>query len=552
MYRARSAGLTACIATLALCSQAAAQQNRPEVVSDGHTAILDPKLGGSADAAFHIITGSTSINLTVDVLDSGGAFVDTIFTGLVTPGAPPTSVSWDGKDAGGAYADTGAYMLSVELAAGGKTLLGLPVNVVRLGITEIEFEDSVGNDEFQMVYFKKNTSDGQFYATPATHEYFNTKDSQDVSDLDLDDGSPRPAVAKHLDTDHPVMDGTVYETERYNYPLAYIANHSPQAEVTLGAGGTTVTGGPMSSNYPVPGYDIRMRVDLSTGGSATTGVITPGSAATVDFDALPGYVGRTSVDAAWSFEYAPSGTSSWTPMSGSHVTSHRIYMLYDTPKWKAGASGTQYTGPWVEVAEYFHSWQNTLGIDTSTDSGIVEAFIKGFVGQNGGIPTAIEGVLYDAYPLGGDGGATHYFNWTTWNMDLSALLNAHAKGIYVNCTDNMGSSTTMLSMLGISSLRPVRLGSMTLKAIWGIGAPAYTTALWGSGHSFSYHHIVTRTNGVDVLDTCMQLDEDGTPGSTPGIPGWNHDRLWSGAGGYDDLSSYNTVSTNLESLPGLY
>jgi hypothetical protein len=115
----------------------------------------------------------------------------------------------------------------------------------------------------------------------------------------------------------------------------------------------------------------------------------------------------------------------------------------------------------------------------------------------------------------------------------------------------MGATTTMLSMLGISNVRPLRLGPMTLKAIWGIGSPAYTTALWGTSHGFSYHHIVTRTDGVDVIDTCMQLDEDGTPTATPGIPGWNHDRLWAGPGGYNDLSAYNPVTKTLENLPGL-
>jgi hypothetical protein len=138
-------------------------------------------------------------------------------------------------------------------------------------------------------------------------------------------------------------------------------------------------------------------------------------------------------------------------------------------------------------------------------------------------------------------------------MNLSALFDGHANGVYVNCTDNMGATTTMLAMMGVDNLRPVRLGPMTLKAIWGIGAPAYTTDLWGPGsHSFSYHHIVTDDDGVTVSDTCMQLDEDGSPGSTPGTPGWNHHRIWMQAGvGYNNLSSYNNTSTNLESLPGL-
>jgi hypothetical protein len=115
----------------------------------------------------------------------------------------------------------------------------------------------------------------------------------------------------------------------------------------------------------------------------------------------------------------------------------------------------------------------------------------------------------------------------------------------------MGATTTMLAMMGVDGMRPVRLGGMTLKAIWGIGAPDYTTSLWGGSHGFSYHHIVTDDGAVTVSDTCMQLDEDGDPGSTPGIPGWNHHRVWDGPGGYDDLSSYNHTSRTLEDLPGV-
>ena len=84
-------------------------------------------------------------------------------------------------------------------------------------------------------------------------------------------------------------------------------------------------------------------------------------------------------------------------------------------------------------------------------------------------------------------------------MDLSHLLNQHAKGVFVNCTDNMGATTTMLSMLGVPNLRPVYLGPMNLKAIWGIGAPDYTTDLWGTGnHGFNYHHIVTDDDAATV------------------------------------------------------
>ena len=94
---------------------------------------------------------------------------------------------------------------------------------------------------------------------------------------------------------------------------------------------------------------------------------------------------------------------------------------------------------------------------------------------------------------------------------------------------------------------------MSLNAIWGIGTPDYTTNLWGGGsHGFSYHHIVSTTEGVTVSDTCMQLDEDGTPGSTPGFPGWNHQRVWKGTSGYNQLSCTNKPGRQTEPLPGIF
>jgi hypothetical protein len=253
----------------------------------------------------------------------------------------------------------------------------------------------------------------------------------------------------------------------------------------------------------------------------------------------------------YSFQHRSTSGGDWVDILGSTSIPVRIYTLLDKPQFAEGASGTQYAGPWVEVADYVSRWADTLAIRIHDADTMAQAFVKGFFGQTGGIPTAIEGVIYDAYPLGGDGGATHYYHFSGGYMRLSRLLNAHASGIYVNCSDNMGATTTMLSMMGVSGMRPVRLGNMNLKAIWGIGAPAYTTSLWGSGHGFSYHHITTDDDAFTVTDTCMQLDEDGNPGSIPGIPGWNNHRPWDGDGGYNDLSSYNNTSKSLESLPGI-
>jgi hypothetical protein len=153
--------------------------------------------------------------------------------------------------------------------------------------------------------------------------------------------------------------------------------------------------------------------------------------------------------------------------------------------------------------------------------------------------------------MGGDGGANHYFIASQHRIELSDLLNNHANGIYLNCSDCAGSTSTMLAMLGVDNVQLVHLGSMTLKAIWGIGCPAYTTNLWGGGgHGFSYHKIITRDAAVHVSDACMCLDEDGSPQTTPGIPGYNCDREWEGVpSGYEYLSAYNQVTRTVQALP---
>jgi hypothetical protein len=548
----RAASLAAALATVAAVQTAQGPTlHNGALVSDGHTRIADPKLSaGGASAAFHLAAPGVSYAAKADIVGPGGT-LKTVWTGTLTGGAAPTSVAWDGKDAAGKYVPTGAYTLRVGPIAGEGPRLSLPISVVRLGVTEIEFQDSGADNEWQMVYFKKGATDGVFFATPAIHEYVNTKGHGQVSDLDLNDGSPRPPVAVHTQTDEPVMAGLEYELARYNYPVSYIGGTAPRLELTLGNGGTTVTGEAMASGYPVAGYDLRLTADFGGGATAVTGPLSPGGTAVVNAPPLSSEVGRYALSVTYRWQYKATGAATWSNVEGSASTAHRIYTLLSTPKFKAGASGTQYAGPWVEVAEDFATWKAAIGVGTGSESGVVQTFVKGFFGQVPGIPTSIEGVIYDAYPLGGDGGATHYFGGFPEAMDLSALLNGHAKGVYINCTDNMGAATTMLSMLGVANVRPLRLGPMTLKAIWGIGSPAYTTALWGTAHSFSYHHIVTRTDGVTVIDTCMQLDEDGNPAATPGFPGWNTDRLWAGPGGYNDLSAFNPVTKTLESLPGL-
>lgn len=516
----------------------------------GTTRIVDPKLdGGEARIAFRAGPVGQPLDVRVRVLQ-GTRVIREVWAGGVTGGDPATRLTWDGRDRAGAPVDTGEYTVELAEARRRVPTLSLPLHVVRLGIIELAGRAS-GNDEWQMVYFKKGAQPA-FFATPAIHEYRNTARPGDLSDLDLDDGTPRPPVPVHVGTDSPVLSGGLYATTGYNYPLAYRCRATPLLEARFGASATSSSGAPMGVGWPVPGHRIRVRV--SRGGIELdhSGTIQPGAVALLDGPRMPRAITRIDDDLVWSWQYCVNGTGVWVDIPGSTTIPMRFYTTRSAPKFAAGASGTQYAGPWVEVADHWYTWSQQLGIDTDTTAGCIEAHVRGFFGNHGGLGSAIEGMLYDTYTMGGDGGATHYV--VGGSMGLSALLDGHAHGIFFNCTDNMGATTTMLSMMGIASVRPVRLGSMSLRALWGIGATAYTTALWGSayGHQFGYHHVVTRDEGMSIIDTCMQLDVDGDADATPGTPGWNVDRPWSGPLGYDALSSTNSVTKTLEALPALH
>ena len=524
---------------------------RSQVQVNLATRIADPKLpGGGARFGLHVEGSHSPVMASMEVLQAG-VVVAKPWTGFLTDRSIQL-ISWDGLDDLGNRCSTGSY--TVRISTPGQPALDLPLDIVRLGVSEIEAQSSAaGNDEFPMVYFRKGSTYA-YYSTPAIHEYANLAPAGEVSDLDQDSGEPRPVVAVHLDTDSPVLDGTNYETDTFNYPLAYTMGAAPVLELTLGSGGTAADGSPMAPGYPVPGFDLRC-VLSTQGATVTSGPITPGGTATLSLPSLPAEVGRTDAVVVASWQCAPTGTSQWSDVPGGLSIPLRFYTLLGPPVWAAGAPNeTRYAGPWVEVAEYVSTWKDVLAMPTYGQRKFTALFVRGFFGQIGGLSKPIEELLYDCPPLGGDGGNTHYFNSGKWEMDLSRLLNNHAKGVYVNCTDTMGATTTMLSMMGATGVQPVRLGSMSLKAIWGIGAPEYTTNLWGGGsHGFSYHHIVTDANSLTVSDTCMQLDEDGAPENIPGIPGWNSHRNWKDPViGYNVLSSYNNTNKSLQALPGIY
>lgn len=512
--------------------------------------VADPKLaGGQIPIQFFLMPVGKSYEVSIYVL-KGVLYYRDIFATHLIGSKDPYTFHWDGKDNHGKFADPGDYTVVVKAKGSKEYIISFPVNIVRLGITEMDAYSDGGGNEWQMVYFMKGIG-YEFYATPAICEYANFANIGEVSDLDFDDGTPRPPAALHQRTDEPVMDGADYATHCYNYPLCYRIDTLPVFEVTMGASCTSQQGYAIPCGYPIPGVEIRGLAEDETGAwTSTADNVVPGMEYEFTGHQLSSRATRIDRNVTWHWQYRLQGEESWIAVPGWLETHHRFYTVLNDPVWASGASGTQYAGPWVEVAEYLHTWSEALEFGTSDEAGVVKALVRGYFGQEASLTGAIEGVVYDTYTMGGDGGACHYYSFSG-TTKLSKLLNAHANGVYVNCSDVASTAAVMIGMFGVQDIQMVHLGYMDLRALWGIGCPDYTLNLWGGGsHAFSYHHIMTRDQGVHVSDACMWLDEDGNPDALPGIPGYNHDRPWADKRiGYDVLSASNTVKKSLDPLP---
>ena len=558
-----SAVLTPAVA-FAACVAVAAQAPLPlpvtpppfQLTADACTRVADAKLAGGSIDVSYLLAPRLAKATTVITLLQGSTAVTTIWSGREIALGTPTLHSWDGRNAAGSFVPPGSYTVRVQSTAlGGSAAqtVDYPLDLVRLGLTEIQ---ATGPTKWQMVYYKKGSL-YRFFATPALHEYYSVADTGDVADLDLNNGSPRPAPAIHTGLASPPLEGSNYEDDNYNFPICYVAGSRPKLVARFGVNCTDGQGAPLPVGYPLPGMPIRCHA--ATAGVpwiAVGDVAVPGGTSTFEGPPLTTQVGRSDLAISWTFDVSPDNGHSWLPIPGHFDTQHRFYTILAAPRWGTGATGLQYAGPWVEVAEDIQTWKTALGIDTSTPEGVVAALIKGFSGQTGTLSTAIEGVMYDTSVLGGDGGASHYYQGfpPINSVQLSHLLDAHSNGVFVNCSDCASSTATMLSMLGVANVQLQRLGSMNLRAIRGIGAPAYTLSLWGVGfaHAFSYHHIITRNGGVNISDACLWVDEDGNPNALPGLPGYNVDRLWNNAQtGYMGLAAIGTVSFFLDPLPTL-
>lgn len=505
--------------------------------------IYDPKLPDAGEVEFSYILGEPGVvsEMTITV-KKGTSIANTLFTGKQTGKADPYSFKWDGKDGNGKFVDPGTYTVHVEALAGLVAELDYTIDIVRIGIKKIAALDNGGDNELQMVYYMRGTSQ-QFTQTPATGEFSMAKGGTVVSDLDKNDGTPKDIPAFHTDLKSYPMDGYAIEENDYNLPICYLRGSTPKFDVTLAESGTSnISKTAKTCNYPVSGFDIRMICESGGAQLATNADEDNQPGETLTYTAnssLPDYVGKFNYKIDWTWQYKANGTSIWVDIPGKVTVETNVYTILDTPYFPQ--TGTQYA-PWVKTVDDVARWcDNHVSGNVDTLDELYVAVDHGFFLDAGSNGTG--DYCYDCNP---GSGATHYVNYTTSELNLSGFYNL-SNGKRINCTDCATISCCIYNMMGASNVQRVRLGSMQLNAIEGIGWQQFTLNLWGTGHGFSYHHVCTTSSTMAyILDDCMNLDIDGDPYTLPGSRGWNDPRIWTGTSGYDYLSASNSVSRTLD------
>ncbi len=510
-------------------------------LSDDTTRVADPKLpGGGASISFKLMQNGNA-NVIVEVLDESGRVVATVSQQAIHGQNEQINLFWDGRNETGDFVDLGVYSIRIREAAGQFAAVQYKLHVIRLGIVEVAALESVrGNDEFQMVYFMQG-DEFRFFLTPSTHEFSLGAGANSVSDLDLDNGDPRPIPPIHEATNRPVMDGSGLATAGYNYPLCYQRDATPRLRITMGKSATSASGVSSQTVFPAGGHEIRLQAGLGTAVLSTSPPIGGNRMVVIDGPRLPTSVTRIDHQIGFSWQYHVPETGRWVTIPGSLLIPLRFYTVLRGPQFEGERNGNQYKGPWVEVADHFFDWSRMAQQPIQDDHDLIFAFVKGFFGQSTHATQPFENIAYDPQTEFAKNGT----------LDLSRLLNGDGNVRFANCVDVMATTLAMLSMMGAENLKGFATGGMDLRAVRAIGTPNYSLDLFGIAHSHSFdvHCVVSADNGATIIDACLQVDEDGNPDALPGMPGWNIKREFAGPQGYDILSSSNGLQKHEMQTP---
>ncbi len=472
--------------------------------------VLDPKLAGEpgTELALDLTeTGNppagTTYNLEILVRSASGEVVVTLDDQEVSPGA--RTVLWDGKGAGGAFADPGRYTVSGTFSCeDGDATFEEAVDVVRLGVAEIRLLAGTGQ-RLPLLYHRFAGVRGNLWPIPLDEpDAVRGSDVAGESALDLPDGSPRPWDAPWADLDSPPIDpGGGPERDHFNQPVAIAAGGLTDVEIVLGADAVTAAGASVPVGWPIAEHPIRPRPEGWSYVADQAGV-SPGEAAILRSDAgVASAVGKVSLVLRSQFEYQDG--AEWLPVRGHEESTHTVYALLGESTVMTGRGDEEPYMAWVAVADAVAA--------KVAGSSAVENDVLGDVVH---LIFEDEGLRYDTAA-----GASFYTQYPGWDfsgasLDLVAYMDRD-NGSVVNCSDCASLVSVYANMVGCDIRYNIIGYNFPLSYIRAIGGDAFSNDPFRTGApgGFSYHAVTSPDGAGTVFDATLALDADDDPDSAP-------------------------------------
>jgi hypothetical protein len=320
--------------------------------SSAHTTcvkVFDPKLEGEPKVTINYAIEPRGYEFQVDVkIMDGNTQVRLLVNNANQIGGYDYSVVWDGKNDSGKYVDPKKYTVVIDAQSSKVTPITktAEITVVRLGVCEIDFEGAAANQEFPLVYPKRDaTSTSDFAISGAQWA---------IQSLDENTGLPRAEAVPNVNALYPDNASSA----KYNYPACYLAGTKIRFKAKTGQNAVSnINGATVSANYPLADYPIMMRVNgYSPQPAASNENITPNTIYTFESDSgLPSSCGIDIVKIEFTFYYN-DGTN-WVRIPGKQTTTHRICRTVGVPRWvDYTGDGNKENFVYVPLAEWSCKW----------------------------------------------------------------------------------------------------------------------------------------------------------------------------------------------------
>lgn len=408
---------------------------------------------------------------------------------------PGEAVAWDGLDDEGLAFDPGAAR---ALATCGEAAALADLHVVRLGVTAVDFRAGPEDGQVALAWHKRTLLDRELSPIdPEIPEYLGfVDDGWALADLDLDDGSPRPAVEPWPDAALPPWGEAEQGAVAQNAPAAYVAGTRPAITVTAGARTVSARAGVALEALPAEGPALRLVLDGWSEEGAEAIWSAEAEIALVADEPLAETLGRYPTTLSWRWQ--ASSDEGWVDVPGQQRTTHDLWQLAGPTALRDGVElGFAPALTWVGVLAELE--EDLQGLPAEPE--VVLDQVRDHLNQDRWLIYNPSDSAYSSY-------SGPYIYWDYIWSDLGIWLD-RAEGIELYCH----SLSCLLSVLS------GHWGVYAPQQVLGVGFNTNYTLAAGTTSwqtwSFNSHSVVSPDEGATLWDASIDLDGDGDPGSAP-------------------------------------